>query len=64
MNKTKAQLIKENEVLYEMAISTDAHRICDREPKLVFREQLERSKKHVDGILAMFKTDSNDEEQK
>jgi hypothetical protein len=54
MSKTKAQLLKEWAVLYDLAVSTDAHRLCDREPTLVFKEQLDRSKEHVDRILRMF----------
>lgn len=56
MNKTKAELLKENEVLYDLAVSADAHRMCDHDPKSILRDQLIMSRKYVDGVLKMLKS--------
>lgn len=58
MRKTKAQLIKENEFLFELAAATDAHRLCDRNPEIIFREQYPRSQHHVGSLLKMIQQDS------
>lgn len=55
MSKTKAQLTEENECLYDLVVSLDAHRMCDSNSKLNFREQYERSKKNINYMLKAFK---------
>lgn len=44
-------LQKERDWLFELAVSTDAHRICDNHPDIKFKEQLPRSKAHIEQTL-------------
>lgn len=64
MNKTKAQLIEENEILLVIAASIDATRACAQNRRLGWYAQFKRSKKYVNSVLKTAKTDSNDEEGK
>lgn len=46
-----SNLQQERDFLFDLAVSTDANRICDRNEKINFEEQLVRSKDHVKYLL-------------
>lgn len=46
-----SNLQQERDFLFDLAVSKDANRICDRDEKINFDEQLVRSKSHVKYLL-------------
>lgn len=49
---------KERDFLFDLAVTQDAHRLCDHgDGRIIFKEQLPRSKEHIEYLLRMARND-------